>query len=97
MGVRVAFLESPRDTAAGTATAPGVLVPASAVRESEGTDVVFLLRDGRAERRAVSLGGTTGDSRQVKAGVSPGDSVIVDPPPGLSDGDAVSMREGADE
>ncbi len=39
-----------------------------------GKDVVFLLRDGRAERRAVSLGGTLGDSRQVQAGVTAGDT-----------------------
>jgi RND family efflux transporter MFP subunit len=97
MGVRVAFLESRGAAAAQAATASGVLVPANAVRESEGKDFVFLLRDGRAERRAVSLGGTTGDSRAVRAGVSPGDNVILDPPPGLSDGDAVSQRERADE
>jgi RND family efflux transporter MFP subunit len=97
MGVRVAFLEPSRDSAVGTAQARGVLVPAGAIRESGGKDFVFLLRDGRAERRAVSLGGATGDSREVRAGVSPGDNVIIDPPPGLSDGDAVALQERADE
>jgi hypothetical protein len=59
--------------------------------------VLFLLRDGRAERRAVTLGGTLGDSRQVLAGVSAGDAVIVEAPAGLKDGDAVAARETADE
>ena len=37
----------------------GALVPAGALRQDGGKDVVFLLRDGRAERRAVTLGGTS--------------------------------------
>ena len=79
MGVRVAFLES--KPVAGDAPAPprGVLVPADAIRQDEGKDVVYLMRDGRAERRAVTLGGSLGESRQVQAGVSAGDAVIVQP------------------
>jgi len=97
MGVRVAFLES-KEAAAGTPAPPrGALVPAAAIRQDGGKDVVFLLREGRAERRAVSLGGTLGDSRQVQAGVSAGDTVIVDPPAGLQDGAAVKSRESGDE
>lgn len=93
MGVRVAFLESQQ--AAGNAPPPprGVLVPVEAVRQDAGKDVVFLMRDGRAERRAVTLGGTLGDSRQVQAGVSAGDSVIVEAPESLADGMAVEVRE----
>ena len=56
-----------------------------------------MLRDGRAERRAVSLGGALGDSRQVEAGVAAGDTVILDPPAGLKDGDTVRARESGDE
>ncbi len=92
MGVRVAFLES-RTVESGTPPSlRGVLVPAAAVRQDAGKNVVFLLRDGRAERRAVTVGGTLGDSRQVQAGVSVGDSVIVDAPANLKDGDAVVTR-----
>ena len=97
MGVRVAFLES--NPVAGDAPPPprGVLVPADAIRQDGGKDVVFLLRDGRAERRAVTLGGSLGESRQVQAGVSVGDSVIVTAPETLKDGDAVVAREKGDE
>jgi RND family efflux transporter MFP subunit len=92
MGVRVAFLES--KPAAGSVPAPrGVLVPAAAIRQDGGKDVVFLSRDGRAERRAVSRGGTLGEDRQVQAGVSAGDAVIVEAPATLKDGDAVKERE----
>jgi len=97
MGVRVAFLEE-RQQAAGAATvAPsrGVLVPASAIRQEGGADIVFVMVDGRAERRAVALGGTQGDARQVLRGVSGGEKVIVDAPAALQDGDRVSTSDGA--
>ncbi len=96
MGVRVAFLES--QPAAGDARPPprGVLVPIQAVRQDAGKDVVFLMREGRAERRAVTLGGTLGDSRQVQAGVSAGDTVIVEAPVNLVEGMAVMVRESND-
>jgi RND family efflux transporter MFP subunit len=96
MGVRVAFLES-KETGANVPAPPrGVLVPAEAIRQDGGKDVVYLLKDGHAERRAVSLGGTLGESREVQAGVSSGDSVIVEAPPNLKDGDAVEERETGD-
>ena len=93
MGVRVAFLES--KPVAGDAPPPprGVLVPVDAIRQDGGKDVVFLVRNGRAERRAVTLGGSLGESRQVQAGVSEGDTVIVTSPETLKDGDAVAAGE----
>ena len=97
MGVRVSFLESRPEGGAEPAAPRGALVPAGALRQDAGKDVLFLLRDGRAERRAVTLGGSLGDDRQVLAGVSAGDSVIVEAPAGLKDGDAVAARESADE
>jgi RND family efflux transporter MFP subunit len=97
MGVRVAFLESKPADATQPAPPRGVLVPTAAVRQDAGKDVVFVVRDGRAERRAVGLGGTLGDSRQVLAGLSAGDTVIVEAPESLKDGDAVEPRESADE
>jgi hypothetical protein len=96
MGVRVAFLASKPD-AGGAAPPRGVLVPTTAIRQDAGKDVVFLVRDGRAERRAVALGGTLGDSRQVQAGLAAGDAVIVTAPQNLRDGDAVTAREPGNE
>jgi RND family efflux transporter MFP subunit len=97
MGVRVAFLESDPSAGPRPPSRPGVLVPAAAVRQENGKDFVFVARGGLAERRAVSLSGTLGDSRQVQAGVSAGDSVIVEPPAGLKDGDAIEIRGPGDE
>jgi hypothetical protein len=74
----------------------GVLVPAAAIRQDGDKDVLYLVKDGHAERRAVSLGGTLGESREVRSGVSSGDSVIVEAPANLKDGDAVVARETGD-
>ena len=85
MGVRVSFLEDKKAAAEPRQRAHGVLVPSAALRKDGGEDVVFVLKDKKAQRRAVTLGGTNGDSRQVLTGVSPGEAVIVDAPAGLKD------------
>ena len=94
MGVRVAFLEE-RAAASAPPVAPGVLVPAAAIRKDGGTDVVYVVKDGKAQRRAVTLGGAVGDSRQVRGGVSAGERVIVEAPAELKDGAAVALQAGA--
>ena len=90
MGVRVSFEAK---AAAGAAAQPqphGVLVPAGALRRDGSEDVVYVLKDHRAQRRAVTPGAASGDSREVLAGLSPGESVIVDAPAGIGDGAAVT-------
>lgn len=97
MGVRVAFLEEQQAASGTAAVAPsrGVLVPPAAIRQDAGADVIFVMVDGRAERRTVTLGGTQGDARQVLHGVSGGEAVIVDAPAALKDGDPVKARDEA--
>ena len=94
MGVRVAFLEERPGASATPAASPvrAVLVPQAAIRQDAGGDVIYVMQDGRAQRRAVTLGGVQGDARQVQAGVSAGESVIVDAPATLKDGDAVKAK-----
>jgi RND family efflux transporter MFP subunit len=89
MGVRVSFLEEHKPAAQTEERPRGVLVPAAAIRKEGGQDVVFVLKERTAQRRTVTLGGTSGDSRQVLAGVSPGEAVIVEAPAGLKDDAAV--------
>ena len=93
MGVRVSFLEQNKSAAAQPA-APRTLVPPAALRKDGEQDVVFVLNGGKAERRAIRLGGSIGDNRQVLAGVSAGENVIVEAPATLKDGDAVKVAEG---
>ncbi len=94
MGVRVAFLEEQPGAAGIVAAAPvsGTLVPQAAIRQDAGEDVIYVVSDGRAQRRTVTLGGQRGDERLVQSGVSAGESVIVEAPATLKDGDAVDTR-----
>ena len=90
MSVKVAFHE----TGGGTATAiRAVLVPKSAVQSQDGRDVVFVVQNGRAERRAVTVIDTQGDDSVLSAGVSAGENVVVDSPAGLTDGMAVKAKK----
>ena len=89
MGVRVSFLEEHKPAAQTQERPRGVLVPAAALRKEGDQDVVFVLKERTAQRRTVTLGGAIGDSRQVLAGVSPGEAVIVEAPAGLKDNAAV--------
>jgi RND family efflux transporter MFP subunit len=96
MGVRVSFLEQGQGAAAaaGQARPQGVLLPGTALRKDGNQDVVFVVHDGRAQRRNVQLGGGSGTLRQVLAGVSAGEAVIIDAPANLSDGAAVTEARG---
>jgi RND family efflux transporter MFP subunit len=89
MGVKVSFLAAEQPS--GQAP-PRAVVPRAAARETEGKTVVFLFRDGRLERRAVSLGTVRGTDVEVTAGLSPGDQVVVKGPEGLHDGQRVKLK-----
>ena len=88
MGVKVAFREAQPDESMQSAR-PGVLVPASALRKDGERDIVFVMKDGRAERRAVAAGAEQGSEAMLFSGVAPGERVIVKAPSDLEDGDAV--------
>jgi multidrug efflux pump subunit AcrA (membrane-fusion protein) len=74
-------------------SAPGVLVPESAVRQDNGQKIVFLVKENRAERRAVTLGSARGGEAEIIGGLAPGDAVIVKGPPDLRDGQNVEVRK----
>jgi RND family efflux transporter MFP subunit len=90
MAVKVAFHET-----AGTAPAVShaAIVPKNAVQQLDGRDVVFVIQNGKAERRAVTVNSTAGDESEIGAGVSTGEKVILDAPAGLNDGVAVKEKK----
>ena len=92
MSIKVAFHETagPGPVAA-TRT---VLVPRAALQEQDGKDVVFVVLNDRAERRAVTVSGTEGEEATLSAGIAAGERVILDSPKGLVDGSAVKERAG---
>jgi len=94
MGVRVSFLEAPKNGGGDAATAApqpaGVLVPADAVvqRTIDGrdADAVFVVENGKAVLTAVQTGEVRGEQRVIASGLAPGDSVIESPPAELENG-----------
>ncbi len=91
MSVKVAFQREAGGGKVGAIRA--VTVPKNAVQSQDGRDVVFVVQNGRAERRAVTVTDTQGDDSVLSAGVSAGESVIVDSPAGLTDGTAVKATK----
>ncbi len=90
MGVKVSFLESETDSSTAAAA---VLVPGGAVIRPEGEQTyVFVVRDGRIERRAVRTGRERGAEIEVTAGLRPGEQVVSEPREGLREGVRVSTR-----
>jgi RND family efflux transporter MFP subunit len=90
MSVKVAFHEI---SGAAAPTVRGVIVPKTAVQNREGKDVVFVVRNESAERRAVTVAATENDESKLSAGVVSGEKVVVEPPPGLKDGAAVREKK----
>jgi RND family efflux transporter MFP subunit len=88
MAVKVAF----RD-AGGTTSSRSVIVPRNSVQNQDGHDVVFVVQNRRVERRAVTVGNAQNDDIVLLAGVTGGETVIVDPPPGLADGVVVKEKK----
>jgi RND family efflux transporter MFP subunit len=93
MGATVEFLE---DAAAGVEeTGPAaVFVPAAAVHDEAGRQVIWIVRGDRVERREVVAGPVTGDRREIRSGLSGGEQVVVSGADGLEDGARVSVATG---
>jgi RND family efflux transporter MFP subunit len=91
MGVKVAFQEqSGGDAEASPRGGPSI--PATAVQRIGGRDYVFVVSAGRAERRAVAIGGRAGDQVIIDSGLAPGERVVAPAPAGLEDGSPVKER-----
>jgi HlyD family secretion protein len=75
------------------AAAAAIVIPLSAVRDDNGRKIVFLVKDDKTERRAVTLGGSRGSDTEVIAGVSVGDTIVVKGPENLRDGQSVEIRK----
>ena len=68
--------------------ASGTIIPTGAIQTSEDRNYAFAIENAKAVERPITILAESGDTAAV-AGVEPGSSVIVDPPPGLMDGSAV--------
>ena len=89
MGVKVSF-QSEAEPGERRAT---LRVPEEALRREGDGGVVFVVDDGRVERRAVAVGPAAGAVVEVLSGVRPGERLVLDPASDLADGDRVRVAE----
>jgi HlyD family secretion protein len=92
MGIKVTFFGAEPEQKNGAAE-PSVLVPQSAVREDQGKKIVFLVKEDRLERRAVTVGSTRGTDAEILAGLEAGDKVVVNGSAALHDGETVEIKK----
>jgi RND family efflux transporter MFP subunit len=90
MGIKVRFLE---DAPAQNANAgPRIRVPSGAVQREGGDAYVWIVGDGRVERRAVTLGAENDGSVEVRAGLRGGEELVSPVVQGLEDGGKVKLK-----
>ena len=75
------------------ATAAALLVPAAAVETVAGTSRVYVIKDGKAEERIVTLGEAAGSQVEVTSGVAEGEIVAAEPRGRIVDGRAVRSNQ----
>jgi RND family efflux transporter MFP subunit len=88
MGVKVSFLHS-RDTLSGR---DSLIIKRTALRQSGGATVVYLLEGGRIVERAVQVGEFLGDEVEITSGIASGDLVVTDGPAQLRDGQRAVVK-----
>jgi RND family efflux transporter MFP subunit len=89
MGLKVAFQAAPGDDAPNGRF---VTVPKNAVRHDGDRDVVWLVRGGRLERRAVTVESTHSNEATLAAGLDGGESVVIAGPAELVEGAAAKEK-----
>jgi RND family efflux transporter MFP subunit len=89
MEVRVAFLERNPNAA----RRPGILVPRVALRDKDGAQFVWVVKDGHAQRRTVTVADYVGDQVLVSAGLKGGEAVVVDNHADLSEGARINQAK----
>ncbi|MDZ4674200.1 MAG: efflux RND transporter periplasmic adaptor subunit [Gemmatimonadota bacterium] len=89
MGARVEFLAVAQ--AADSAAPIRIFVTADAVRTEGAETVVYLVRNGVASRTVIEAGPVSGGRREVRAGLSGGEQVIINPPRDLAEGARVNV------
>ena len=66
--------------------APALTVPEAAVETLAGTSRVYVVKDGKAEERIVTLGNKAADHVEVSSGVAAGERLVLEPRGRVTDG-----------
>lgn len=91
MSAKVNFL--PTDQTAEPVNTQTILtVPSAAVVTRNGSQTVFVARQGKVSARTIQTGQTYGGALEVRSGLDIGEAVVISPPANMSDGDAIKLK-----
>jgi RND family efflux transporter MFP subunit len=93
MGIKVRFLDD-QSAQADATQGPRIRVPSVAIQKVDGAAYVWVVNDGRVERRAVTIGPESEGNTEVLAGVTSGEELVSPVVAGLEDGGKVKLAEG---
>jgi RND family efflux transporter MFP subunit len=94
MGVKVTFLETDaKKNDKAPKSAAVAMIPQKAVRQDNGSQFVFIVKNDTLERRAVKTGETRGSDVEIIAGLQPEMMVVVNGPTSLHDGQQVQIQK----
>jgi RND family efflux transporter MFP subunit len=94
MGIKVTFLsDEPVKKSDAAAPVVAALLPNDALHDENGKKIVFMVKNGKLERRAVAIGGSKGDQTEIMSGLVAGDIVVLRGPANLQDGQAVQIKK----
>jgi RND family efflux transporter MFP subunit len=92
MGIKVRFLDD-KPAPAAASSGPRVRVPSAAVQRVGGETYVWVVSEGRVERRAITIGAENDGQAEILAGVRSGEELVAPLVEGLEDGGKVKLRE----
>lgn len=82
MSAKVAF----QSVGEATSTLRSITLPKEAVHRRDGRDIVWVVREGSVEQRAVTVGAASEDEVTIAAGISGGERVVAKGPAELAEG-----------
>lgn len=92
MAARVSFLTEALDPKS-LETPPKLIVPAAAVVQRNGGDVVFVFDEGDLRMTQVKVGAPFADGRELETKIPAGTKVVLHPPGDLTDGQKVKEKK----
>ena len=92
MGVKVAFMNAEPVAQEKPKEPLGVRVPITAVRSEGEEKFLFVIKDGVAELRKITLNASYGTDIYVATGLRAGEDFVVEIPPDLEDGSPVELN-----
>ncbi len=93
MGIKVTFLSDEPVKKDAAAPVVAALLPNEALHDDSGKKIVYLVKNDKLERRAVSVGSVQGTQTEILSGITAGDAVVVKGPANMQDGLAVQIKK----